>query len=497
MPDRTAETLPSMSIPVRWLIVVLFVVVGVGMSALLVVDQPRLYLAVVPGLVIGYLIFRSPVFGFYLVVASLPLEVAGHIIPIGETFQISIARIFALLTISSYIVHLLVYKIVPKWEKELTIWILYFFVGSVSLITAYEFDRGVEEIVRTVQNILFFWLIISIVQTRAQLKTTIVVLVVASVISFSYAIFQKFFPMNVINERGLDWLQQGTSTYGVELSNVDTQGRETLERVSGTTIHANVLALNCTYMIPFLFAYLRLNASALSVAISWVAIAITMGAFGTTLSRAGFLTLGFSGLLLITTGLLQVTSFRLVAFAVLALLALPFLPDGFIERVLSPASYLPSNSGSLSGRLELWNAALEAIFDHPLMGFGIGNEHTIFRYWKPEWSDNLGTVMNTYLQIPLEIGIVGLLVFLGFLWMIFRRLQSARKEFRRRGDREMVMLGAAFFVTFLACLISWMSVEFLRAGFKNVWVIMGCIIAYHRLSLLGGEAGATKAPPVP
>lgn len=467
------------------------------MSSLLVLGQPWLYMAVIPGMAVALAILRSPTFGLYLVATALPLDVAGNVISVTQTFNISIAWICTLLTLFSWAVHLLMYRQLPAWPREVSILVLYLFAGAISLTSAAEFDRGVEEIVHISQTILFFLMAINLVQTRSQLKITVALLVTASVCTFAYAIFQKYWPSNIFQERSLDLLRPGAVTYGVELGKVDTQGYEHVERVTGTTVHSGVLALDCAYLLPFMMAYLQINRSLVAQMAGWTAVLITLGAFATTLSRSGFLTFGFTLIMLTMVGLLKITGVRFVAIVVILLLALPFVPEGYIERVLSPSSYIRSNSDSLNGRLEMWAASLQAIFDHPLRGFGIGNEHGIFDYWKPELRDMLGTVMNTFLQIAMEVGIIGLMLFLIFAFMIFRRIIAGRALFIRLLERDMAVLGTAFLVMFSALFLSWMTVEFLRASFKNIWLLLACVVAYNRIAVSSIDRREAVCRPLP
>lgn len=489
------RAMTSISTRLRWaspegLILSLMAVVGVAMTSLLIIDKPIIYLAVIPGLAVALAIVRAPILGLYLLTLALPLDLAGRLISITTTFNLSLAWVFTLLTLGAWIVDSLARRQPVFWPPEMWVWVAYLVVGGISLLDALEFDRGVEEIVRTVQNMMFFLLIMNMVRTRQQLLNVCALLTIATVGTFAYAITQKFFPTNVFEERGLDLLREGAVTFGVERGKVDTQGYEAVERVTGTTAHSGMLALNCAYTLPFIMAYLRLKTALIPQALGWLAVVVTFAAFGITLSRSGFLTLAFATMMLVFVGLLQVTGVRLLAVLLLACLAVPFLPAGYIERVLSPASYLPSNSDSLNGRLEMWAGSLEAIFDHPFTGLGIGNEHGIFvlHYWKPELRDQLGTVMNTFLQIGMEVGVLGVIVFTIFVVMIFRRVLAARRHFAASGDATMVALGSALFVVMASCVVSWMSVEFLRAGFKNIWLLMACIVAYHRIACVAPAA---------
>jgi len=476
----------------QMLVLGLMIVVGTAMPALLVLGQPMLYVALVPGLAVALAILRSPRLGLYCTAAALPLEVAGNLTSVTTTFHISIAWICTLLTLGSWLVHAMIDRRGPVWPREATAMLCYLLVGVVSLATAQEFDRGVEEVIRVIQTILFFLMVINLVGTPAHLKITLGLLVGATICTFGYAIAQKLFlPHNVFQERGFDLLRPGAVTYGVEMGAVDTYGQGTVQRATGTTIHSGVLALDCAYMLPFIIVFQRLNRSMLKTLIGWLALLLMLGAFSTTLSRSGFLTLGFTMLLLILTGVFRVNGVHVVALAVILLMGLVFVPPGYIDRVLSPSSYLASNSDSLNGRLELWVASLRAILDHPLTGFGIGNEHGIYDYWKPELRKQLGTVLNTFLQIGVEIGVAGVGAFVVFVGMLFGRVIGGRRRFRAQRNPDMALLGSAFLVLLLALVSSWITFEFMRGGFKNIWLLFGCMVAYDRIARAAADTAVS------
>jgi O-antigen ligase len=465
------------------LVLGLMVALGISMPTLLLMGQPVLYLAVLPGIAVALAILQTPRLGLYLTAATLPLDVAGNLVAVTTTFHISIAWICALLTLSSWLVSSVMFRQAPIWPREATALVLYLLVGIASLATAQEFDHGVEEVIHVTETILFFLMVVNLVRTRTELITTLGLLVAAAVGSFAYAIGQKLFlPHNIIQERGLDLLRPGAVTYGVELGRVDTYGLGSVQRVTGTTLHSGVLALDCAYMLPFIMVFQQLNSSLLKQLLGWSALLLTFGAFSTTLSRSGFLTLGFTLLMLALTGILRINGVRVVAMAIILLIGLMFVPAGYLDRVLSPTSYMASNSDSLNGRLELWTASLRAILDHPLTGFGLGNEHGIFDYWKPEQRNQLGTVLNTFLQIAIEIGIAGLAFFLLFTSMLFGRVRAGRRRWRALADAHMVMIGTAFLVLLLALISSWMTFEFMRGSFKNIWLLFGCMVAYDNIA---------------
>ncbi|MDR7870027.1 MAG: O-antigen ligase family protein [Tissierellaceae bacterium] len=83
---------------------------------------------------------------------------------------------------------------------------------------------------------------------------------------------------------------------------------------------------------------------------------------------------------------------------------------------------------SLVGRLEFWKVAWELIKNKPILGYGQG---TFFSAYYIEYSGNQWYsrfVHNHYLQIMAETGIIGIILFLGFLLSIFRILYIKLKS---------------------------------------------------------------------
>lgn len=93
--------------------------------------------------------------------------------------------------------------------------------------------------------------------------------------------------------------------------------------------------------------------------------------------------------------------------------------------------YDPSSALSLStlqGRLELWSRALYAIQDFPLTGMGMNTFRTLVRvlyplfYFSPDF--DIGHAHNEFLQAAIDLGLPGLIAFLGLyiiaFWMLFK-----------------------------------------------------------------------------
>jgi len=148
--------------------------------------------------------------------------------------------------------------------------------------------------------------------------------------------------------------------------------------------------------------------------------------------------------------------------------------------------------GSAAGesRYEFWEVAAEQNADAPLIGTGSGT----FEFWWTRNSDGSGTVRDAhslYMQTLGELGIVGLLLLLGFLALVL--LAGARRTVRAP-PAERTLLAAAL-AGFLAFCVP--------AAFDWLWQIPVLVVATLLLAaaLLGPGArpdGEERAPfPLP
>ena len=138
--------------------------------------------------------------------------------------------------------------------------------------------------------------------------------------------------------------------------------------------------------------------------------------------------------------------FRVLVIPLLALLAT--LLAGFVPQSLfNPAlKFLgltgislvePNNADfSTAERLAHWIAGLHMYFDHPILGVGIGNYPDAYPpYHITKFLDPLGHAHNYYINVAAEMGTIGLIVYLFFLFAIFfagmRILQRINNRYRR------------------------------------------------------------------
>lgn len=98
-------------------------------------------------------------------------------------------------------------------------------------------------------------------------------------------------------------------------------------------------------------------------------------------------------------------------------------------------------------RLAHWQAALDMLSDHPLLGVGVGNYVPVYpAYALPGWQEPLGHAHNYYLHVAAEIGLLGLSAYLLFVlasfWHVWRVLGGVSGHWRGMALGILGVLGA-------------------------------------------------------
>ncbi len=180
--------------------------------------------------------------------------------------------------------------------------------------------------------------------------------------------------------------------------------------------HANQFAVVLNFSIAvFLFILAESPGKQMRIFLP-IGLAIFLTALALTFSRGGYLGLGVT---LIAYFALS-RRFWPIFMGLLAIgLAMPFLPDAMIDRVTLGVTHGSYNQLS-SGRLEtIWEPILPEVMESPLLG------HGLFYYGRSAVvvsGKALGVLQahNAYLDLLLDVGIVGLSMIVGFFVTLYR-----------------------------------------------------------------------------
>lgn len=205
------------------------------------------------------------------------------------------------------------------------------------------------------------------------------------------------------------------------------------------------------------------------------AVAIVAAGLVATQSRGGLLAAGVSCVVAFAVwkGRRRLIASLVVLFVV-GLGALLVASPSAMQRIKNA-----SDSGSGSGRVDIWRVAWHVTTDHPLFGVGLSQ----FPQVSPHYVRQTGTlgyvglivdrkivVHNLYLQLWAETGIVGLLGFLTIVGLSLRASSTAAKRFAEAGEGELETLSRAAFVALVGVLTA--SFFLSNISDRRIWVLL-------------------------
>jgi putative inorganic carbon (HCO3(-)) transporter len=146
-------------------------------------------------------------------------------------------------------------------------------------------------------------------------------------------------------------------------------------------------------------------------------------------------------------------------------------------------------SGGGTGRTDIWAVAESVARDHPLLGIGAGN----FPVVEPSYAartqnvpavtlvvDRPHVVHNSYLELLAELGIPGLLCFLGLVATSVTLGWRAVRRFAAAGEDELELLARGVLVALCGILV---AAIFLSAEYeKQLWLLLGFTVPLARIA---------------
>jgi probable O-glycosylation ligase (exosortase A-associated) len=198
--------------------------------------------------------------------------------------------------------------------------------------------------------------------------------------------------------------------------------------ISKTFEDPNAVAMNLGLAIPFLFVFVREEGPWLKALRAFL-ILVSVTTVILTGSRAGMITLILFALIFSLRSNRKIPA--LAVSVVLMLLAWTLMPQQYQERFLTIFNPQLSESAAASaqGRIVGLKMGLTMFLDHPFMGVGAGNFPTA---WALLYSGEGPRVWmqphNMLGQLIAELGFIGLVAFVSFLYIFLRQLLVFRRN---------------------------------------------------------------------
>jgi O-antigen ligase len=413
------------------------------------------YLAVLPALgVLALLLFgRHPEFGLYAIIFLIPF---GNFRSISGPLQnIKLHWLLALALLVIVAMRLLTDRsFVKRFQSNLWPWLFGFLTVSLlsTFLSEYKSD-AVGQVALTLVAILFVGLTISLVDKAGVTRHIPIVIGFAVSLGSLLAVLGEF--LNV------GWFSLDEQSFS---------------RSTGGTANPNALAMQIVFVVPFLVFWLTHARRRWIQLLAGFSIVINLAALVGTFSRSGALVVGasFLALFFINSRGIQTKQLGLVfAGAVLTLIiGAAMLPQSFWER--QATLFSNSKERSLDRRGAYVIVARDAVLKRPLLGHGPGTFPEL--YAASKWaqvylskSDTLGRpsgkvgtrseeakrryAHNTYLEVVVGTGIIGLVLYVGLLIRAIRNMLRARRRLLARGDRYHADEVTHYLVAFIFLLI--------------------------------------------
>lgn len=442
--------------------------------------SPWVALSLCFGLLVAIGILMRPDWALALTVLVIPIERLGRLTNDSSMYTLSLMRIVGLLALLCLIINVFTRKQRFIFGLPFFVYLGYCLIALMSISYTNDVSGAVRASGAVIANLMFFFLIINMVSSWKQVQLVMILWLISSVLVGTYTIYNWHF-----SDQSAGELEIGSTTNRFNTVLDDTsemQSLSTVARASGTTSHPTVYGINLILTLPF-FAYLfRIVKSKTQIVCLVFGLSIILYNVLLTNTRAvliaAFLVIGLA----VVKNLIKLTPGRFIAFLVIIVAILPFVPDAIYDRVLSASNYTYERSATLRIRLEYWEAGLEIAKENWLLGIGVGNQKTVPKYIK-SITANETSVHNEYLETLMEVGIFGWLLFFSFVGIIlYFNAQTAIKYRQNLAMQEKYWFMVAVQLAIVITLIFGVQVDVFHFPLKGWWLVVGLSWVMFRLS---------------
>lgn len=307
--------------------------------------------------------------------------------------------------------------------------------------------------------IAFYFILINTIKTRQQLFALAAVLVLAASAAALYGLYQYKF----VGTTSESWVD--TSMFG-----------DIKSRVVSTFDNPNVFGEYMVLVIPIAAAMLWGQEKWFFRLVTLGFAAVMLVSLMVTYSRGAYV-----GLMLAVGMFAVLRDKRFIILGIAGLLLLPFvLPPSVINRFASIGNLQDTSS---SYRISVWLGSLRIVRDFWPSGTGLGLEP--FKLIYPKYSLAAAYALhshNIYIQLLIETGIIGFVVFLGMMFMFYKAVLTG---FYKTKD--------GFLSSLMIAVGSGMAGYLAQGMVENVWYNYRVLLAFWVMLAMGMIAAKIAA----
>jgi len=329
----------------------------------------------------------------------------------------TVVRIVGLLAGGTLVAVGLLDNRIVKPPRSAICWALFLFWCSISVLWAVDPTAALRQLATSAALILFYLAAVSFRITEEEFKWVVRLAILGGCFAAAFAVYEY--------SAGINWAQ-GSGARLVERGSLI---------VGETEVNPDYFGLKLLVPIPLAIAAFLAARSWWGRLLSFCALAITVLALLLTMSRAALISL----LVVILVFLVRLRLYRrLLPVVALASLLLAAMPATFFQRIREA-----SETGG-AGRLDIWKAGFEMFKHYPWVGAGLGNFIIVYQEFagfSPKFHGFMRAPHNMYLNILVDLGLLGLAVFLSAIVAQVRDVRQSTKH--SQGSKVWVVAGEA------------------------------------------------------
>lgn len=195
----------------------------------------------------------------------------------------------------------------------------------------------------------------------------------------------------------------------------------------------NDLAMIIVMTLPFMF-YLLKSSGAFKRLLLTASIGLSLAALVLSASRTGMLGLVVVGLS--TTMMSRKKTIPILLGAAFLTGVVFFAPASVTDRFATMINPQTEYDSSFGERTHTWKRGVKQFFTYAVQGAGIGNYSIADGQTRLEEGGKWRAAHNSYLQIGVELGAAGLILFVLFVGGAYRRVKVVRKALQRDAEEH-------------------------------------------------------------
>ncbi len=378
---------------------------GVVLAFLCLVFEVELFILLMGGILAFVFLLRYLRLGVFLTVIFSPMLPTMALV--GLSF----------LCAAVFCIHIIVDETFVFAKNSLNTFIVFFGLALLwGTVNSFAFATSLSQVAVHLSFVLFYFVIINTIRTHKQWMTMIQLFLLSAFVVAAYGVLQNFIGINSAES----WLDEEMFS-GIE------------QRVYSFFNNPNVLGEFLVVTIPVVLAVTWGKKKEMHKAAYGFAFLMMATCMIFTWSRGAWL-----GVALACAIFFVMMDSRWLIVGILGILLLPLLLVAtgnmtILERFVSIGNTADS---STAYRVSIWFAALNMIRDFWIPGIGIGSQAftAVYPAYSASGADFALHSHNLYLQIWVEMGIMGIITFISMIIMFIRQTFSMAVVSKRKED---------------------------------------------------------------